>query len=141
MFIEVVRIYCVTMGMGAMAIFFWVVAKLVVVWQIEMYRQSQSMLHTAILVGTDVGVIVALVALLIWMPHVILTWTTTLLFYSIRSRTTSKNGATMARQISKLALLHSLKMAEIAAIIAAIATLGGLVLYNFATFSTHVMSR
>lgn len=127
-------IYSFTAGLAALFCCIYLGIKMIIMWKVAMYTQALSPLDLSLLVGTDIGVLAVIVCLVFLVPRMIMTWITALVFEFIfdrklqGSRAAVEDGKKLAREISIITIRNALKGGEVAAIVAAVATLVGLTL-------------
>lgn len=127
-------IYSFTAGVAALFCCIYLGIKMIIMWKMAMYTRALSPFDLSLLVGSDIGVLAVIVCLVFLVPRMIMTWITALVFEFIfdrklhRSRAAVENGKKLAREISIITIRNALKGGEVAAIVAAVATLVGLTL-------------
>ncbi|MCO5578137.1 hypothetical protein L7F22_031975 [Adiantum nelumboides] len=124
--VDFFKLYCFTTGLGALVFVAYLLIRMLILWQVSMFSQSRSTLHFSFLVGTDVGVIVVILVALYTIPHMIVTWTTTLVvkFLLQPNYFYAEDAIKLARQLWHRTLRRALRSGEFVAIVAAICTLG-----------------
>eukprot|EP00250_Pteridium_aquilinum_P022480 c25389_g1_i1 orf=919-1449(-) len=127
-------IYSFTAGIVALFFCIYLGIRMIIMWKVAMYTRALSPFELSLLIGTDMGLLTVVVCLVFLVPRMIMTWITALVFEFIfdrklqHRRAVVENGKKLAREISIITIRNALKGGEVAAMVAAVATLAGLTL-------------